>query len=425
MWPETHSFRKRAFALLVYRCVSVVFLLLAVVPGTGTLAMEEDAATAYDAAQDAVAREEYGEAGILLGQWLLAHPDDAPARFLRARVLAWSGDRGESLEEFRLLMRNEPRNADYALAKARVLLWDQRPAEAAICLQLARILRPEFEDLWRLELQALRASDGSLAEKREQALLIEARKRFPDASWAAADSSSTTSPRSHYLQVTAGLTREYLSNDLPDWSSALLQADYHFDARRMVYAGLRHTERFNSRDVELSLGVGVPTGDHWTASLEVAVSPDADVLPEVTASIRVARALAGGWGVGLAYRHASYTSTYADVASLSMERYWRAYRFAYRISSGKAEDAERTFSHELRSDYYYRDLSMVGLSLVNGQESESVGLGRLVTSDVVAVSIQGLHWFTEDWAVSWRVGYHRQGELYNRAGVDIAFRHRF
>ena len=155
------------------------------------------------------------------------------------------------------------------------------------------------------------------------------------------------------------------------------------------------------------------------------MAPDADILPRAAGSLHLQRILDGGWVIGFGLRHSSYESTYADVESFSVERYLRAYRFAYRISSGKAESAERTITNEFRTDFYYKEPSMVGFSLASGQESESIGIGRLIRTDVSAASLQGLHWFTQSWAVYWRVGYHRQGKLYSRTGVDVSLRHRF
>ncbi len=251
---------------------------------------------------------------------------------------------------------------------------------------------------------------------------------LPAASVLAAEAAADTKlddASSRYLQMSMGLAHEQLSNGLPDWSSATVQMDYHLNARHVVYGYLRHVGRFDKSDDELSLGTSYPVADNWMASVDASVSPGADILPRYAASVRLDHALDDGWVVGFGLRHASYTSTYSDVASLSVERYVKDYRFVYRISTGKAEDAERTVTHGIRVDHYYQDRSVVGLSLVSGQESESIGLGRLITTDVTAVSLLGEHWFTHSWALRWRVGHHRQGQLYNRTGVDLAIRHRF
>lgn len=246
----------------------------------------------------------------------------------------------------------------------------------------------------------------------------------PEADVLALDSTEdAASPR--YLQLEVGLGHENLSNGLPDWSSAAVRLDYHFDAKQLIYGSFRDVRRFDKADKEWSLGSVFPIGDDWVVGIDASIAPGADVLPQAAASLHLQRILDGGWIVGLRHRHSSYESTYGDVDSLSVERYWKAFRFAYRISAGKAEDAERAVTHEVRSDYYYHEPSSVGLSLVSGQESESIGIGRLITTDVFAASLQGLHWFTSNWAVRWRVGYHRQGKLYSRAGVDVSLSRRF
>ena len=247
---------------------------------------------------------------------------------------------------------------------------------------------------------------------------------IPQADVLARDSpDNVASPR--YLQLEVGLGHEKLSNGLPNWSSAAVRLDYHFDAKQLIYGSFREVGRFNKADKEWSLGSAFSIGDNWAIGIDVSIAPDAVVLPQAAASLLVQRILDGGWIIGLGHRHSSYEGTYGDVESLTVERYWKAYRFAYRISAGKAQDAERAVTHEVRSDYYYQEPSSIGLSLVSGQESESIGIGRLITTDVSAASLQGMHWFTSNWAVRWRVGYHRQGNLYSRAGVDVSVSRRF
>lgn len=403
----------------------VLLLLLPLVPVAGVMATESTSTTAFEYAQDATARDKHAEAATLLAEWLALHPDDAPARFLRARVLSWNGNYSESLVEFDILLQAYPSSIDYVLGKGRSLLWSGQWAEAAAHLEFSRQLQPENKQIWQLELQALRAGNEPLAEQRAQELVVRAREQFPDATWLTEAPGREAIANSRYLQMDIGLTRESLSNGLPDWSSASIRMDYHLNPRHVVYGYFRQVQRFNQSDAEMSIGTVVPVAENWIAGIDVSHAPGAAVLPVYAASARLEHILNGGWGIGIGVRHASYTNTYSDVTSLSVERYFKAYRLAYRLSSGKAEDAERTVTHEIRGDYYYHDRSMLGLSLVSGQESESIGIGRLITTDVSAVSLLGQHWFNHKWAVQWRVGYHRQGELYNRAGVDIALRYRF
>ena len=58
---------------------------------------------------------------LILEEALEDFPGDQDTRFLYARVLAWNGQRTASLAQFEQLLTENPDNADYLLASARVL----------------------------------------------------------------------------------------------------------------------------------------------------------------------------------------------------------------------------------------------------------------------------------------------------------------
>ena len=136
------------------------------------------------AAERLVEAADYAGALTVLAPWLAAHPDDAAARFLEARLLGWTEDYAGALEVYETLLDREPTNADYLLGKGQVLLWMGRPGDAQAVLERARQLAPDYEELWRLELNARIARAGSVPDPELVAFADAAQARFPDAAWA-------------------------------------------------------------------------------------------------------------------------------------------------------------------------------------------------------------------------------------------------
>jgi YaiO family outer membrane protein len=75
---------------------------------------------------------------------------------------------------------------------------------------------------------------------------------------------------------------------------------------------------------------------------------------------------------------------------------------------------------------YYGERSYFGISVSGGREVENVGPPLGITSTRIrAVGFVGRHWITPDWALSYELGAHEQGSLYQRRGLRLGLRRSF
>jgi YaiO family outer membrane protein len=160
--------------------------------------------------------------------------------------------------------------------------------------------------------------------------------------------------------------------------------------------------------------------------LEGSYSGTHEVLPHNSVYGELQKILPGGWGLGLGMRHNEYTSTASNVVSLLAERYWGNFRGAYTLYSGSPEGASSAASHRLQLSYYYADRSSVGLSYSNGREVENLGSPRgVIATDVLNWTVNGQHWLTPSWALTYDLVYHEQGDFYRRQGLRLGVRRSF
>jgi YaiO family outer membrane protein len=227
-------------------------------------------------------------------------------------------------------------------------------------------------------------------------------------------------------EIEAGFTKDNLDSGYDDWRSVYVEGAHHFGPRHTLYGAVRETERFDLRDFEALAGLYYPLAAEWTALIEGSFSPEHNVLPEYSAFGQIHRALPYGWGVALGLRHSQYTSVYTNTLVADLERYWGNWRGAYTLYVGRPQDAPAGTAHRLQLSYYYGERSAVGVSVTYGEEVENVGPPIGVTkTNVRALALFGRHWVTPQWALSYEVYTHEQGDLYTRNGVRLGLRHRF
>lgn len=378
-------------------------------------------AAPLDEAEAAADAGRYAQAERLARARLAENEDDLRARFLLARVLAYQGKNEASLAEYDRLLEAAPDNADYLLGQGQTLIWTGRPREALAPLRRARRIAPDYEAVWRTELQALRQA-GELA--RARALRTEAAARFPDSNWTPPPATASAAGPRPELEL--GYTYDSLDNDFDDWWSYYLQGDVQTAGGQTFYGQLRQTERFELEDEELMAGVYLPFAQSWTAHFEGSYSPSGEVLPEWSVLAELGRSFSGGWGVQLGGRYLEYQGPNSTRESLAVERYFGSFRAAYTLTASQIEDeSDTSLAHLVRLDYYYGDGSRIGIGYADGEEQERIGEDQLLTTDVQAFFLAGRHWFAPNWAISYSAGVQDQGDIYTREGVQIGLRRRF
>jgi len=353
-----------------------------------------------------------------LDRWLSAHPEDTDARFLQARASGWAGRYDEALDDYEVLLNSDPGNVDYLLGKSQVLFWMGRAGEALPVLARARSLAPDYEELWRLELNARIASATTLGKNEQTAAFVaEAQARFPGADWA------------HYQPPTrarldSGFIYDNLDNGYSSWKELYVSGNYQLNDRLTLIGQLRATERFSQADTELMAGVLLPIGEKWTLSFDGSVAPDANVLPSWSLSGQAKRTLPRGFAVQAGWRHAEYTLSTLDLLTIAGEYWFNRYSAGYTLYAASIDGGPLIYSHRAQIDRYYRDRSRVSLMASNGEEVESIGNGFFVVNEVQTLTLTGQHWLSQRWALTWEIG-QAWTTLYDKQRVRAGFTRQF
>lgn len=353
-------------------------------------------------AQRQIEAQQFDAAEATLQAHLASQPDDSEAQFLLARVHAWRGASEQALPLYERLLQREPDNADYLLGQGQALLWAGRPQAALISLERAAATAPDYVEV--------------------QQVMQQARAALTSPVTATAPAATAPTQRRHELELSA--RQDWLDNGFDNWRSQRL--DYASTQPEGLgwYGALLREQRFGEWDQGAEAGAVIPLDENWTLQSEIGYQPSPYFLPEWHADVRLQRRLPVGFLGAASVRRTEYETTRVDRLALSAERYWNSWRAGYTLNVTDVANAGTPIGHDLALDYYYAGLSYAGLRLTVGEE-EAVEEQQLITSDVRAISLQGRHWLDRNWALTWELGHHRQGDYYTRRWLQLGLRHAF
>ena len=395
----------------VYRA-HILFILCGLI-GVHAVVLAEPS---FDEIDSAIAMSDYDRALALINAELATAPGDVQLRIRRARVLSYAGQDEAALQDLDALRSEHPYDVDYALARARLLARQGRDEEALSDLRQAVELAPEYEDVWQLRFTLLsRQSDEATRSERET-VLREVAIRFPEADWWRSEKQADP----EVWTVVVGAGHENLDNDLPSWNQQFAEVSRDHDDRGRYRIGIARDERFDNADLSLSFGGDVFFGSDWSAGLDATLVADANFQPDFGYSAYVGRTLQDGWAFDLRYRRREYETATVGSATGTVEKYLGDYRIAYALGLSHLHGESTSTSHGFTINWYYSDISSIGISINTGEEAESVGPGQVLKTDVRGITLVGRRAISNRLALQWWLGTHDQGDFYRRQYLGMA-----
>ena len=354
----------------------------------------------------------------LLAGNVLADPAE---RFQHARSLTRGGEHAAALVEISKLRAEYPHDVDYALARAQVLMRLDRNDEALDELRTAAVLAPDYETVWQLRYGLLSRSDDATAEGELARIRSTAARRFPDSDWwrmpgAIEDSGSWV--------VTVGAGHDELSGSLPSWGRQFVDSRFERPDGSAYFAGIARDARFDDADTSFRLGAEWAFAEAWRAGLEIGGVDDPAFQPDFGYALHVSRSFDDGWGANVRLQGRDYPTTTSTSLNSSVEKYVGDYRIAYALGLGRLSGASPVASHAVTDDWYISDRSSIGISINAGEEVEAIGAGRVLETDVRGIGLRGRRQLNRRFGLRWWLGWHEQGEFYERTYLGLAVSYR-
>lgn len=233
--------------------------------GVGVFALLAHSASADDNviahAQKLAANKQYETALALLAGDTASGKGSYERRFLRARILSWSGDYKKAQSAFDKLMTDYPVNADIMLAAANLDYFQENFANAERKYRAVLTIAPDYPDASR----GIENIQKAYAAEKERAWRL--------------DFSSGTST--------------FENDALSDWDEQFFRLQY--SGRGAAYhAAAQRLRRFGETDIQLSAGVSSLNRTGFTWALGGALTPQASFRPDFSLDGRIGYSFAAG-----------------------------------------------------------------------------------------------------------------------------------
>lgn len=227
-----------------------------------------------------------------------------------------------------------------------------------------------------------------------------------------------------YTEIDARAETVGITGNSPAWHHQEVGWAYHAADGAAYYTALGHDERFKLQDNSLEGGLHSPISKRWAFDAMLAVSPEHHFLPQDSLFAGLDYAVSRSWILHAGIRHSHYQDSQANIASLGAAAYIGTWRLAYTLYDGASGGASGA-SHVLEADWYYGNLSFVGLVLVRGRQVDRIDSTHIVITPVDGFTLKGKQAVSSNWALTYTLGLTSLKAFYTRRGVSVGIAYRF
>lgn len=226
------------------------------------------------------------------------------------------------------------------------------------------------------------------------------------------------------LEITGNY--EFLSNNFRPWSAANAQVLWSIAKHTKLYATLHVQERFALQDISANIGISYPITQWLVATAEVNASPTARIVPLFALYGQLQCTLGNGVVLGGGYRYSRFTPVAASMIMPGLEWYKDAWRFAYSAYLTTLNDNARLlFSNAAQISYYWSDDNVLTISGTIGTEGFLLSPSVVQVFDIAGIYLIGRYGILPKLALTHEFLWQRQGNLFDRFGVQVGLRYTF
>jgi YaiO family outer membrane protein len=242
-------------------------------------------------------------------------------------------------------------------------------------------------------------------------------------------------------QLELGGSYYHLTNGFDPWSSVYLEGSYNYGVHKTLYGKVEYLNEYNFGDGYLFVGTYYPIIEPLTIIVEGELGFAHKITPVWSLFGQLNYKIIPGLIIDAGYRNSEYrdaagVNNEVQLYNIGAEYWFSKFRAAYTFYESRGNGGLwNPPSHLIELGYYYTDESSITLGLGKGHEVERIAYGGgdpfLAVYDTRTAFLLGRHWLSQDWALSYELGWHEidhafsSNILYDRYGIRLGIRHRF
>jgi len=221
-----------------------------------------------------------------------------------------------------------------------------------------------------------------------------------------------------------------LSADYQDYSKNFAAAQTYAlagslkQATRTLYGEVSDYQRGAAHDQPVLLGIYQNITGNGQLHVEGNWTANPLIKPEHQVYAGWYQSLPAGWTVEPGYQWTQYSSVSVEKASVAVEKYWQAFRFAYGAAQVTLK-GERAFNQRLQADWFYREGNKLSAGIARGDDQEVLDTGVVIQTPVRSYFLAGEHSLSGQWQALWQVQHTDQGDIYRQQGARVGIRYQF
>ena len=379
-----------------------------------------------ETANSAIEKKDYTSAISVLEKHLKEAPEQFDAIYLLAKTHAWNKDINQGLALLDSLLERFPTNSDYLLSKATFLSWQDKNAQAIDLLHSARLISPNYQDVWKLEIKLRHRVMKGDNDKSLDSLILEYENRFNDFEYTRQFKPSNLAKQMKYKNkksIGLGFGHDELTGNQPDWND--FSISFSNNKEKYVYsAQLEFLNHFNIKDQQFSFQYLYKNYFDYQIQALASFSTENTLVPNWSLGSQVNHALGKNGNAELFYKHNTYANMYSDIFRVAYAHNYRKFElkahmlFTFIDSTHYVE----TPGYIFQISYFHNDKVFIRFSHSRNEELEFV-VDKLANYDVSTYSIDGRYPVNEKIDLTLAFIHHIQDRVYKKNGIHTGLRY--
>ncbi len=222
-----------------------------------------------------------------------------------------------------------------------------------------------------------------------------------------------------YIEI--GGSYENLTNNYKPWDAQYLDLMLPMKQYGLLYAQIQNANRFDQSDQSIYANYSYPT-PYGVVNVEGGYTHNPFFLAKELYGAGWVGKLPQQFNYFLSARQSNYTDGNTVNQNIGLDKYIGPLRLAYFATYSTLNQQKSGWLSKYQAQWFGKDGNRIGFTFASGHEPTVVNIGNLTTIDTQQYQIDGIYWLSKQYGLTGALWHAKQGNFYQRNGVQVGFR---